>query len=50
MYPGLPNAYQSNGSILEPYKLGCELEKKRVECAVGIQAYLSDEFEQKGVL
>lgn len=44
------NAYQSNGSILEPYKLGCELEKKRVECAVGIQAYLSDEFEQKGVL
>ena len=44
------NAYQSSGSILEPYKLGCELEKKRVECAVGIQAYLSDEFEQEGVL
>lgn len=43
------NAYQSNGSILEPYRLGCELEKKRVECAIGIQAYLTDEYEE-GVL
>ena len=44
------NAYHANGSILEPYKLGCELEKKRVECAIGIQAVLSDEFEEEGVL
>lgn len=43
------NAYQSNGSIMEPYRLGCEMEKKRVECAIGIQAYLTDEYGE-GVL
>ena len=36
------NAYHANGTIMEPYRLGCELEKKRVECAIGIQAYLTD--------
>ena len=35
------NAYQINGDIQEPYKLGCELEKKRVECALMIQAALA---------
>ena len=32
------NAYQFNGDIDEPYAIGCELEKKRVECALMIQA------------
>jgi uncharacterized protein len=36
------NAYHMNGNILEPYDLGCELEKKRVECAIAIKAVLSD--------
>lgn len=43
------NAYHTNGTIMEPYRLGCELEKKRVECAIGIQAYLTDEYGE-GVL
>ncbi len=43
------NAYHANGTIMEPYGLGCELEKKRVECAIGIQAYLTDEYGE-GVL
>ena len=30
------NAYHENGDMLIPYKLGCELEKKRIECAIGI--------------
>ncbi|MCX8130230.1 MAG: thioether cross-link-forming SCIFF peptide maturase [Clostridia bacterium] len=32
------NAYQFNNDIDIPYKVGCELEKKRVECALWIKA------------
>lgn len=35
------NAYHMNHDILEPYELGCELEKKRIECAIAIKAILS---------
>lgn len=31
------NAWHENGTVLKPYRIGCELEKKRVECAVYIQ-------------
>ena len=31
------NAYQFNKSIKIPYEIGCELEKKRVECALWIK-------------
>jgi uncharacterized protein len=34
------NAHRANGDILKPYAIGCALEKKRVECAIGIQATL----------
>jgi uncharacterized protein len=34
------NAWFANGDMLTPYAIGCELEKKRVECAIGIQAAL----------
>lgn len=37
------NAYHMNHDILKPYDLGCELEKKRIECAIAIKAILSDE-------
>ncbi len=36
------NALNMNGDIMKPYELGCELEKKRVECAIGIQAVLAE--------
>jgi uncharacterized protein len=36
------HAWQANGDIMKPYALGCALEKKRVECAIGIRAALSD--------
>jgi len=32
------NAHQLSGDILKPYKIGCELQKKRVECAIMIKA------------
>jgi uncharacterized protein len=32
------NAYQANGDILKPYAIGCALERKRVECAIGVRA------------
>lgn len=31
------NAYNQNGDILKPYALGCELQKKRIECAVYLE-------------
>lgn len=37
------NAYHVNHDILVPYELGCEMEKKRIECAIAIKVILSDE-------
>lgn len=34
------NAHAYNGSIHTPYRLGCELQKKRLECAIAVQAVL----------
>lgn len=35
------NADLFNGDIRKPYKIGCELQKKRLECALMIQASLA---------
>lgn len=32
------NAFNFNNDIFKPYKLGCEMEKKRLECSLYIQA------------
>lgn len=32
------NAYHYNNDIYQPYKIGCELEKKRIECSLAIYA------------
>ncbi len=32
------NAYYSNNDLSKPYKVGCEMEKKRIECAISILA------------
>lgn len=37
------NAHYAHGDILRPYEFGCEMEKKRVECALSIAASLSEE-------
>lgn len=34
------NAYNEHGDIHDVYEIGCALQKKRVECAIGIQAEL----------
>ena len=36
------NAYKQNGSINTTYDIGCEMEKKRVECSIMIKAALAD--------
>ncbi|MBC8584351.1 thioether cross-link-forming SCIFF peptide maturase [Youxingia wuxianensis] len=36
------NSMQYQGDILKPHKLSCELEKKRVECAIMIKAAEAD--------
>lgn len=37
------NAYNFHGDIHEVYEIGCELQKKRVECAIMIKAALAQE-------
>lgn len=32
------NAYNMNGNLLEPYELGCQMERKRIECAIYVYA------------
>ncbi len=34
----LANSYQFHNDINKPYKLGCELQRKRIECAISIKA------------
>ena len=41
------NAYNFSGSINGSYDLGCELQRKRVECAIMIKAALADEEKEK---
>ncbi len=36
------NAYQFHGNINDVYDLGCQLQRKRVECAIMIKAALAD--------
>ncbi len=37
------NSYHFHGSINDAYDIGCELERKRVECSIMIKAALADE-------
>lgn len=37
------NAYQFHQSITDTYEIGCEMQKKRIECAIMIKAALADE-------
>jgi uncharacterized protein len=37
------NSYNFHGSITDAYDIGCEMQKKRIECAVMIKAALADE-------
>lgn len=36
------NSYYAHGDITKPYEIGCEMEKKRIECAISILANLED--------
>lgn len=35
------HAYYANNDLKKPFKVACEMERKRVECAIGIQAALA---------
>ena len=37
------NAYNFNGNINTVYRQGCELQRKRIECAIMIKAALAEE-------
>ena len=39
------NADLFNADIREPYDLGCEIQRKRLECAIYVQAKLADETD-----
>lgn len=37
------NSYNFHGSITDAYDIGCEMQKKRIECAIMIKAALADD-------
>lgn len=39
------NSYKFHGHINDAYDIGCELEKKRIECAIMIKAAMAEEKE-----
>ena len=41
------NALNFNGDINKPYDLGCEMQRKRTECAIMIQAKLMMEGQDE---
>ncbi len=41
------NAYLFSGSLNEPWEIGCEIERKRVECAIMIQAALAEQQQEE---
>lgn len=41
------NADLINGDIYKPYQLGCQLQKKRLECAIGIQVKIAEKQEEE---
>ncbi len=40
------NAYNFHGKITDAYEIGCEMQKKRIECAIMIKAALADEEQR----
>jgi uncharacterized protein len=40
------NSYNFHGSITDAYDIGCEMQKKRIECAIMIKAALADADEK----
>lgn len=40
------NAYHCHNDINKPYEIGCELQRKRVECAIMLQAAYGEEQEK----
>lgn len=41
------NSHYANNDLSKPYKIGCEMEKKRIECAISILAKIKDEEVSK---
>lgn len=41
------NSHYANNDLSKPYKVGCEMEKKRIECAISILAKIKDEEVSK---
>lgn len=41
------NSFKFHGSITDAYDIGCEMQKKRIECAIMIKAALADQKEMK---
>ena len=38
------NSWNFHGKITDTYEIGCELQKKRIECAIMVKAALADEI------
>ena len=41
------NSYNFHGTITDAYDIGCEMQKKRIECAIMIKAALADGSDER---
>ena len=39
----MANSYNFHGTIHDTYEIGCEMQRKRVECAIMMKAALAEE-------
>ena len=41
------NSYNFSGSVNGAYEIGCEMQRKRIECAIMLQAAIADEEDSE---
>ena len=44
----MANSYNFHGTIHDAYDIGCEMQRKRVECAIMMKAAMA-QIEEEGV-
>ena len=42
----MANSYHFHGTLQDTYETGCEMERKRVECAIMIKAALAEQGKE----
>ena len=39
----MANSYNTHGDLVTPYEIGCEMQRKRIECAIMIASMVDED-------